>query len=150
MTQTISNEGNVYSVLETTEINFTLSASIQEQVTASGDKIMDTKYYDKVAGIVIEILNTGGARVQSPDVQNVTLVNVNDATEQYTADETGVIRVPLFETVSSITKDYKFTISQNSVPPGRCSVNVYFFSASSGLLPSSLVGARVIFFRMVM
>lgn len=132
MTETISNEDETYSVIEDREITFTLSVSLLEKLTAGGDRIIDTKYYDKIAGIAIEIVDENGTRIKHPDVQNLKLVNTNDATEQYTADENGVIRVPFIEGVGATSGEYKLSMSQNSVPPGTYSVKVYFFSSDDG------------------
>ena len=130
-TEILSNEGQTYSVIDNTDITFSLDVSIQEQLTSTGEKIKDTKYYGKIAGIVIEVLTQDGVRVQLPDAQNVKIVDL-DTLVEYPADESGVIRIPLFEGLSSMHKNYKFSIAQSSVPPGTCDVKVYFFTSDDG------------------
>jgi len=132
ITQTITNQGQIYSVVDDLEILFTLNASIQEKKTADGKTIMDTKYYDKTSGLALEILDSTLDRVKSPAAQNIAIINVDDPTEEYVPDEGGVIRIPLMETISSVTKNYKMTISQNDVDTGKCSVNLYFFASDDG------------------
>ena len=131
MAETISNANNVYSVVENTDITFTFNASITQQKNDAGKIIMDTKYYDKISGIAIEILDKNGDRIGMPEAQNIKLTDLETSTE-YTADESGVIRIPLLEGISSITKNYKFSITQSNVTPGRSTIKVYFFASDDG------------------
>ena len=130
MQETISNEGQTYEVLGDIEIPFTLDVSLLEQEVADGNKIMDTKYYDKIEGIAIEILDENGNRLQG--AQNFTIVNQDNLTEIYEADSNWVIRIPVMEGLSSITKNYKMTINQNSAETGTYTVKVYFFASDDG------------------
>ena len=126
VTETISNEGNSYSVVEELEIPFTLDASILEQ---SG--IMDTKYYGRISGLAIEIVNEQGVKIVSPNVQNFKLVD-NDAAVTYTADHLGVIRVPLMEGLSTVAKDYTLLVTQSNVTPGLYTVKVHLLTSADG------------------
>ena len=131
MTETITNEGQDYQITGTTEIPFTLDALLIQQKT-SGNIIMDTKYYDQIEGIVIEMIDEHGKRVVLPNDNNVQIVNVNDSSETYTADATGVIRIPIMEGLSSISKDYKMIIKKKDIASGNCTVNIYFFASDNG------------------
>ena len=126
-TETISNEGSSYSIVENLSIPITINASILEQ---SG--IMDTKYYGQKAGLAIEIVNEQGVRIKSPDLQNFKLINADDLTEVYTADHIGVIRVPIMEALSSFSADYTLTLTQSNVTPGLYTAKVYFFTSDDG------------------
>jgi len=126
-TQIISNERNSYSVVGTLDIPFTINTSILEQ-----EGIMDTKYYDQIAGMAIEIVNDQDVRVDAPELQNFKLKNNNDATEVYTADHLGVIRVPIMEGLSTMTSVYTLSLTQANVPPGSYTVKVYFFTSDDG------------------
>ena len=132
MEETINNEGQTYLVSENNEIQFTIDASLLEQETASNSIIMDTKYYDKIEGIIVEIIDEGGERVKIPENGEIKIVNANDTTENYFADSTGVIRIPIMQGLSSITKDYKMIIDEQDIASGNCTVNIYFFASDNG------------------
>lgn len=114
MTQSISNEGQSYSVFENLTIPYTFDATLLEQ-SVDGANIRDTKYYDKSVGLAIEIVNEVGERVKAPDVQNLKLTNTNDSTQVYTAGDDGVIRVPLSDGLATIKNSYTLSLSQYSV-----------------------------------
>ena len=130
-TETISNEGVLYSVVENLDMTFTLNVSIQEQKTADGKTIMDTKYYDKIAGIAIEVEDSTGGRVGAPEAQNVMLIDL-ETLDEYYPDESRVIRIPLSQGISSITKQYKFSVAQINVAPGKSTVHVHYFTSDDG------------------
>lgn len=127
VTEEISNNGQSYSIVETLEIPFTLNASIIEQ-----DEVMDTKYYNKISGIAIEIVDAQGGKICAPELQNFKLTNANDSTEYYMADSLGVIRVPIMEGLSTFTENYKLSIAQANVAPGQYTAKVYFFTSDDG------------------
>ena len=132
MEETINNEGQTYLVSENNEIQFTIDASLIEQETANNNIIMDTKYYDKMEGIIVEIIDEHGERVKIPENGEIKIVNANDTTENYLADSTGVIRIPLMQGLSSITKNYKMIIDEQDIASGNCTVNIYFFASDNG------------------
>ena len=132
MEETINNEGQTYLVSENNEIQFTIDASLIEQETANNNIIMDTKYYDKMEGIIVEIIDEHGERVKIPENGEIKIVNANDTTENYFADSTGVIRIPIMQGLSSITKDYKMIIDEQDITSGNCTVNIYFFASDNG------------------
>ena len=132
MTQSISNEGQSYSVFENLTIPYTFDATLLEQ-SVDGANIRDTKYYDKSVGLAIEIVNEVGERVKAPDVQNLKLTNTNDSTQVYTAGDDGVIRVPLSDGLATIKNSYTLSLSQYSVPAGTYIVKSYVFASDDGL-----------------
>ncbi len=132
MEETINNEGQTYLVSENNEIQFTIDASLIEKETANNNIIMDTKYYDKMEGIIVEIIDEHGERVKIPENGEIKIVNANDTTENYLADSTGVIRIPLMQGLSSITKNYKMIIDEQDIASGNCTVNIYFFASDNG------------------
>ena len=127
LTETISNEGSSYSVVEDLSIPLTINASILEQ---SG--IMDTKYHDQIAGIAIQIVDQYGVRIKSPELQNFKITNTKDTTEVYEADSNGVIRMPIIEGFATKSSDYTISITQANVAPGRYTVKVHFFASDDG------------------
>ena len=145
MSQTISNEGQSYSVYENLSIPFTFDATLLEQIVGSdgtvsaggagvdGARIHDTKYYDKKIGLAIEIVDDVGERVKAPEVQNLKLTDVNDSTKTYTAGNDGVIRVPLSDGLATIKNSYNLSLSQYNVPAGVYKVKVYLFTSDDGL-----------------
>ena len=120
-----------YSVFSNLEIPFTFNASLLEQKTAEGLTIKDTKYYGKMTGLAIEIVDEHGERIKAPDVQNLKLTDTSDSIE-YTAGADGVIRVPLSDGLSNIYNSYNLSLSQSSVPSGRYIAKIYFFSSDNG------------------
>ncbi len=148
MTQSISNEGQSYSVYENLTIPFTFDATLLEQIVDSdgtvseattggagtdSTRIHDTKYYDKKIGLAIEIVDETGERVKAPEVQNLKLTNTKDSTQVYTAGDDGVIRVPLSDELAKIQNSYNLSLSQYNVPAGTYKAKVYFFASDDGL-----------------
>ena len=127
LTESISNEGSSYTVVEDLTIPFTLNAAILEQ-----EGIMDTKYYDQIAGIAIQIVDEYGIRIKSPELQNFKLTNDKDTTEVYEADANGVIRMPIIEGFATLTNNYTLSITQANVSPGRYTAQVHFFASDDG------------------
>ena len=131
MSLSIDNANSTYAVVESIEIPFKLDASILEQAG-----IKDTKYYDKIAGIAIDVVEAFedgyGSRAKSPELQNFKLINVDDPTKVYSEDAKGVIRVPMIEGLGTISGNYKITLTQANVPAGNYKVRVYFFTADDG------------------
>ena len=125
-TETISNEGNSYSVVETLQIPIDISASILEQ---SG--IMDTKYYNQIAGIAVQIVGENNIRIKTPELQNFKLIN-NETGEEFSADSNGVIRMPIIEGLGSKTGKYTLSITQANVTPGAYKAQVMLYTADDG------------------
>ena len=125
-TETISNQGQSYSIVESLEIPLTISASLLEQ---SG--IMDTKYNDRIVGIAIQIVGESGIRIKSPELQNFKLTNV-DTGEVYEADTNGVIRMPIIEGFGTKSANYKLSMEQSDVAPGVYTAQVRLYTADDG------------------
>ena len=131
VTESITNEGtsivgNTYSVVESIEIPITINASILQQ---SG--VLDTKYYDQIAGIAIQIVGENNIRIKSPELQNFKLTN-NATGEVYTADSNGVIRMPIIEGLGGSSNNYTLSITQANVSPGLYTAQVILYTADDG------------------
>ena len=145
--EAISNEGHSYSVFENLSIPFTFDGTLLEKVIGTGGtieeangensteetRIHDTKYYDKKAGLAIEIVDEVGQRAKAPELQNFKLTNDNDSTLSYEAGNDGVIRVPLSDGLAKIKGNYTLSLSQYNVPAGIYTVRIYFFTSDDGL-----------------
>jgi len=116
-----------YTVVDNLSIPITLNASLLEQ-----NGIMDTKYYDQIAGIAIQIVDEQGTTIKAPQLQNFKLTNEKDATEVYMADPKGVIRMPIIEGMSSLTENYILSMTQSNVPPSRYTAQIIFYTADDG------------------
>ena len=133
LTESINNEGSSYTVVEDLTIPITLNAAILEQ-----GEVMDTKYYDQIAGIAIQIVDQYGIRIKSPELQNFKLTNDKDTTEVYEADANGVIRMPIIEGFATLENNYTLSITQANVSPGRYTAQVHFFTSDDGKYYSTI------------
>ena len=124
----ITTDQTSYSVVDTLDIPITIDeASLLEQAG-----VIDTKYHDQIAGIAIQIVDTGSSRIKSPDLQNFKLTNALDSNEVYEADINGVIRMPIIEGLGSMSGDYILSLTQATVPPGTYRVQVLLYTADDG------------------
>ena len=128
---TTTDGKTAYSVYENLSIPFSFKGALQEQKTENSEIIQDTKYYDKITGLAVEITDEHGERIKAPEVQNLKLVDNTEVTE-YTPGADGVIRVPLADGLSKLQNSYTLSLSQNSVPAGQYIAKVYFFSSYDG------------------
>ena len=128
---TTTDGKTAYSVYENLSIPFSFKGAMQEQKTENSEIIQDTKYYDKITGLAVEITDEHGERIKAPEVQNLKLVDNTEVTE-YTPGADGVIRVPLADGLSKLQNSYTLSLSQNSVPAGQYIAKVYFFSSYDG------------------
>ena len=123
-------EGTTLTVIETQTIDIPINVSLLEQQTSLGKTIMDTKYYDKMSGIVVEIVDQNGTR---PTIHNFTMTNI-DTSQVYAADRTdvGALRFLVMESIASASGNYQLSITPNDVPSGEYKINIYFFASDDG------------------
>ena len=129
----VTDDGNTsYTVFENLTIPFSFDGIIQEKQTANGDNIQDTKYYDKIAGLAVEITSESGERVKAPEVQNLKIYDKTDS-KYYEVGADGVIRIPLSDGLAQVHNKYDLILTQSSVPSGTYYAKIYFFSSDDGL-----------------
>ena len=128
----ITDDGKTsYSVYENLSIPFTFDSSLLEQSTESGATIQDTKYYSKISGMAVEIVDEHGERIKAPDVQNLKITD-NTESKSYSAGTDGVIRIPIADGLSKINNSYTLGLSQSNVPAGQYIAKIYFFASDDG------------------
>lgn len=127
-TFTISNEHSSYNITDTINIPITINASIVEKL-ANSNTVHDTENYDKISGIAVEVVDEYDNRVKNPELQGF---KINDGSDVYNADESGVIRIPVMESISTISRDYVLSMTQNDVARGQYKVKLYFFTSDDG------------------
>ena len=129
----VTDDGNTsYTVFENLTIPFSFDGIIQEKQTANGDNIQDTKYYDKIAGLAVEITSESGERVKAPEIQNLKIYDKTDS-KYYEVGADGVIRIPLSDGLAQVHNKYDLILTQSSVPSGTYYAKIYFFSSDDGL-----------------
>ena len=122
-------KGDLPTLVEQLDMTFNLNANLKEVIY--GNKLIDTKYHNKVFGVAVELVDSLGKRIELSN--NDRLTSTVAGTTHYSENINGILRLPLTDTtVTTINNDINLTLMKKNIVAGEYKLKVYLYTSDDG------------------